>query len=376
VLIRDRPLFLDLEVGFVKMDGMRIARRFLIQHEQEQVFHVMSRVVDRQLMFDEEEKSVFQRIMRQVETFSGCTVMTYCVMGNHFHILLRIPSRPEHISEAELFRRLEAAYPRPRVEAWRQQLAAWRSEGHEERINEFKGNMESRMHDLSSFMKMLKQRFTQFFNRRHCRKGTLWEERFKSLLVGREGYSIAGVAIYIERNPQRAGLADGPGHYPWTCLSEAKTGSTAATRGLQSILSPYLGPADRAQLLAYMESLVAMQAGSGNQTEKARKSVEAFQGQPISNRDSPTDTLEGSRGRPNDRTIEDLMKMAGSRFAEKCLVLSRGIVMGTADFVEKCRARIVGVSSRPGSHWNSDSGKTPDHHEIHFLRRLRILDSD
>ena len=40
-----------------------------------------------------------------------------------------------------------------------------------------------RMYDLSEFVKTLKQRFTQSYNRRHGRKGTLWEERYKSILV-------------------------------------------------------------------------------------------------------------------------------------------------------------------------------------------------
>jgi hypothetical protein len=40
-----------------------------------------------------------------------------------------------------------------------------------------------RMHDLAEFMKGLLQRFTQWFNRAHSRSGTLWEDRFKSVIV-------------------------------------------------------------------------------------------------------------------------------------------------------------------------------------------------
>jgi len=40
-----------------------------------------------------------------------------------------------------------------------------------------------RMHDLSEFMKGLLIRFTRWFNRVHLRQGTLWEERFKSVIV-------------------------------------------------------------------------------------------------------------------------------------------------------------------------------------------------
>ncbi len=40
-----------------------------------------------------------------------------------------------------------------------------------------------RMWDLSEFMKTLKQKFTSWFNREHDRVGTLWESRFKSVIV-------------------------------------------------------------------------------------------------------------------------------------------------------------------------------------------------
>jgi len=40
-----------------------------------------------------------------------------------------------------------------------------------------------RMYDVSQFMKTLKQRFTMWYNKRAGRRGTLWEERFKSILV-------------------------------------------------------------------------------------------------------------------------------------------------------------------------------------------------
>ncbi len=39
------------------------------------------------------------------------------------------------------------------------------------------------MWNLSAFMKVVKQRFTQWFNRKHERRGYLWEDRFKSALV-------------------------------------------------------------------------------------------------------------------------------------------------------------------------------------------------
>src|SRR5580692_11758767 len=65
------------------------------------------------------------------------------------------------------------------------------------------------MYDISIFIKELKGRFAQWYNRRHGRYGVLWAERFKSLLI-EGGEALAAVAAYIELNPVRAGLCADP----------------------------------------------------------------------------------------------------------------------------------------------------------------------
>lgn len=40
-----------------------------------------------------------------------------------------------------------------------------------------------RMHNLSEYMKTVLHRFSCWFNRTHSRTGTLWEERFKSVIA-------------------------------------------------------------------------------------------------------------------------------------------------------------------------------------------------
>ena len=54
------------------------------------IYHVINRVVDRRFAFGDEEKEKFRMFMRMVENFSGCQVLSYCVMSNHFHILLEV----------------------------------------------------------------------------------------------------------------------------------------------------------------------------------------------------------------------------------------------------------------------------------------------
>ena len=41
------------------------------------------------------EKEEFVKLMRIYEKFCGVKVLSFCVMSNHFHILLKVPPRPE-----------------------------------------------------------------------------------------------------------------------------------------------------------------------------------------------------------------------------------------------------------------------------------------
>ncbi len=77
------------------------------------------------------------------------------------------------------------------------------------------------MWDLSEFMKTLKQKFTSGFNRQQGREGTLWERRFKSVLVEGSWNCILKVAAYIDLNAVRAGLVDDPKDYRWCGYGEA-----------------------------------------------------------------------------------------------------------------------------------------------------------
>jgi hypothetical protein len=79
------------------------------------------------------------------------------------------------------------------------------------------------MHNLSEYMKGLLGRFTKWFNRKHKRKGTLWEERFKSVIV-ESGTAARMMAAYIDLNPVRAGMVEDPAEYRWSSYGEAVGG--------------------------------------------------------------------------------------------------------------------------------------------------------
>lgn len=83
----------------------------------------------------------------------------------------------------------------------------------------------------------LKQRFTQWFNRHRGRKGTLWEERFKSVLAEEADEALPTMAAYIALNPVRAGMVEDPKDHRWCGYAEAMGGSRRALQGLRAVIA-------------------------------------------------------------------------------------------------------------------------------------------
>ncbi len=137
-------------------------------------FHCISRVVNKEFVFGDEEREMFRRMMRKIEAFSGVEVVTWAILSNHFHLLLHVPDRPETMSDKELLGRLGKIYPRVHVNEVRQELKRLSKAGREEAKEQLRERYLRRMFDLSAFMKGLKQRFTMWFNHRRGRTGTLW----------------------------------------------------------------------------------------------------------------------------------------------------------------------------------------------------------
>ncbi len=193
------------------------------------IYHCVSRVVDRRYAFGAEEKERFRTLMRMMEKFTGCRVLSYCVMCNHIHVLLEVPPVPaEGVSDEDFLSRLSVLYGEAFVADVARQLNDARHEGglaggNPERVEEIKGRFTYRMYDLGQFMKGLMQRFTQWFNSTHKRSGTLWEQRFKSVIV-EGGVAARTIAAYIDLNPVRAGMVSDPAEYRWSSYGEAVGG--------------------------------------------------------------------------------------------------------------------------------------------------------
>lgn len=223
---------------------MRTAR---IKTDGSGYYHCMSRVIERKMIFGDTEKEKFRKLMRVVEEFSGVRILTYAIMGNHFHLLVHVPERVE-VTDAELLRRLGLLYGSESVRQIGEMLARSRAEGRDEDAEALRGRYLYRMHDISEFMKTLKQKYSMWHNKRNGRKGTLWEERFKSVVLEpmRVGKGVEGcgnalltMAAYIDLNAVRAGLVKDPAAYRFCGYGEAMGGVVLARDGLMGLYEGY-----------------------------------------------------------------------------------------------------------------------------------------
>ncbi|MGB0578066.1 MAG: transposase [Limisphaerales bacterium] len=180
------------------------------------------------MLLGDEEKEFFRRMMWRVAEFCGVEIVTYCVMTNHVHLLVRVLDS-EEVPDAELCRRMVKYYGRR--EPW-VQLVAEDFENRGVLGKDTRGRLLGQMGDVSQFMRALKQRFSKWYNKKHKRFGTLWAERFKSVLVEDTSESLRTVAMYIDLNPVRAGLVEDPKDYRFCGHAEAMAGNTAIRRSI------------------------------------------------------------------------------------------------------------------------------------------------
>lgn len=207
----------------------------------EACYHCVTRVVDRRFAFGEVEKERFVQILRAYEEFCGVHVLTFCVMSNHVHVLVHVPRPPKQMpDDAELIRlvrRADLSFPAAELE---QQLARLRAANDHPTAERLRALFFRRMWNLASFMQAVKQRFSQWFNTRHQRTGTLWEGRFKSVLIEGTGTTLSTLAAYIDLNPVRAGIVQDPAHYRWSGYAQAQAGDPRAQQGLTKVVQGVL----------------------------------------------------------------------------------------------------------------------------------------
>jgi REP element-mobilizing transposase RayT len=335
-------------------DGMRTAR---ITETTSAYYHVTSRVVDRRMALDDNEKRIFHGLMRAAEAFCGVQVVTYAILDNHFHILLHVPER-QAVDDATFLARLEFLYARSTVGGIRRRLARLREAGRDAEAEALKARYTYRMHDLPEYMKTLKQRFTQGFNRRHGRKGTLWEERYGSVLVEPDAMAVtakarlitalAAVAAYIDLNPVRAGIVDDPKEYRFCGYGEAAAGGRRAREGVDRVMRSMGADGDgAARAYRRLLYLVGEQAGTGGDGRPARRGFSPQAVQEVLDRGGRLTAAEALRCRVRYFThgavlgsrafVEDVFRRHRGHFGARRTTGARP--MAGADWGGLCTAR-------------------------------------
>jgi len=200
------------------------------------VYHCMSHTVS-EVRLDDCAKEVLRKQLWQIADFCGVHILTYALMSNHFHLLVRVPLKTT-VPDAELLRRFDVLHPKPsQIQAARMKLVREQLKSDGPDAVRWRKQQLGLMGDISPFMKLLKQRFSIWFNRTHERRGTLWSERFKSVLVEGRGNVLSTMAAYIDLNPVRAGMVADPKDYRFCGYAEALKGNKTAQTGIKNIIT-------------------------------------------------------------------------------------------------------------------------------------------
>jgi len=232
---------LTADSGPITLMIMRMARNRIVSDERSAFYHVINRVAGREFLLGEAEKEVFVKLMNQLSEVYGIEILSYCVMSNHYHILLRKPSK-EHISNRELITRWKVMYGEKGAKSRINELNQLRKLAGEKAYQEKLDKIKARFFDMSIFMQELQQRFTRYYNKLHGRKGTLWESRYKSVLVEGANMPLLRVAAYIELNPVRADMVKDPKDYRFCSYAAALGGSRLAKWGIEILFKNTVDP--------------------------------------------------------------------------------------------------------------------------------------
>jgi hypothetical protein len=287
-------------------------------------YHVMSRTCGGEVFFDEVEKEALRRVIWRMAEFSGIKVVTYCVMGNHFHLLAEVPHRATWLErfagadgEVKLFEHLRTLYSRAYLGLLQDELADLRKRGMTVLAEQRVEAMKKRFCDLSLFVKEVKERFSRWYNKRHGRRGTLWMDRFKSVLVEGKGEALRTMAAYIDLNPVRAGLVKDPKDYRWCGYAEALGGSRRAQRGLCKALGKPVDGWKSADAAAAYRCLLHAEG----------REVKDAQNEKVVSRGVTTESARAVLAEKGKLSPAELVRLRVRYFTD-------GVVLGSKEFVE------------------------------------------
>ena len=323
-------------------------------------YHVMSRTCGGEVLFDDVEKEALRRLLWKMAEFSGVRLVTYCIMGNHFHALVEVPKREIWLErfagdggEERLYEHLRTLYSREFVGLLKQEMEGLRKLGMDTLALAKLESIKKRFCDLSIFVKEVKERYSRWFNKRHERKGTLWMDRYKSVMVEGKGEPLHTMAAYIDLNPVRAGLVEDPKDYRWCGYAEAVSGSRRAQRGLSKVTAK---PVDGWEQSGGAEAYRCLLFANGVEIRDA-------QNRKVMRRGVTADEARQVLKEKGKLSTAEMVRLRVRYFSD-------GLVLGSKEFVESVfteNREKFGPKRKDGARRVSES-ESP----LYALRRLRV----
>ncbi|HHQ47997.1 MAG TPA: hypothetical protein ENK19_03840 [Acidobacteria bacterium] len=205
-------------------------------------YHVHSHISGCRGEFPLSEKAVTRRLVGLIEHFTSiyfCEVAAFCVMGNHYHLVLRFDA-PRPVRREELEARARVMYPGKRYAV---ATGGWTDDDWE--------RYRKRLFDLSEYMRNVQAAFARWYNRRLDRRGKLWADRFKSVVLG-DMQAVLDCMLYVDLNPVRAGLVERPEEWSGSSIHLREIGKDSWLMALGEVL---VGKSEQKILEEYRQRL-------------------------------------------------------------------------------------------------------------------------
>ena len=229
--------------------------------EYNTVHHLTSRIAHRVYFLKEEERNDFMSLVKRVSAFSGVELIGWCVLDNHFHLYVYLPEPPQLTDEEVLARfnvlkgDAERVLAEDRFGNECQTLVASLGEDRAQARAERIAAIRRRMYSIAEYMRMIKQWFSEDYNRRNGHKGTMWE----AIYGDHAAYlpedvcdyeDLRDVLAYIHLNPIRAAITDRFDGYDWSSYTAYRRGDPMAVKAMHFT---YAGYEDDAEIVKVHE---------------------------------------------------------------------------------------------------------------------------